>query len=100
DGLSVLTVHLQDPKGYGRIVRDVLDHVERIVEDKDASEAEREINEVNTGIIAAPTESLCRWLGKLGTDNAQGEYYLTDIIAMAVEDGVRVATAQPSAEWE
>lgn len=100
DGLSVLTVHLQQPTGYGRIVRDVLSHVERIVEEKDATDAEREINEVNTGIMAAPTESLRGWLGRLGNDNAQGEYYLTDIIAMAVEDGMRVATAQPSAEWE
>ena len=100
DGLSVLTVHLQQPTGYGRIVRDVLGHVERIVEEKDATDAEREINEVNTGIMAAPTESLRGWLGRLGNDNAQGEYYLTDIIAMAVEDGMRVATAQPSAEWE
>ena len=100
DGMAVLTVHLKDPTGYGRIVRDAIGHVERIVEDKDATEAEREIGEVNTGIMAAPTESLRGWLGKLGNDNAQGEYYLTDVIAMAVEDGVRVATAQPSAEWE
>lgn len=100
DGLAVLTVHLKDPAGYGRIVRDAFGHVERIVEDKDATEAEREIGEVNTGIIAAPTEALRGWLGKLGNDNAQGEYYLTDVIAMAVEDGMRVATAQPAAEWE
>jgi bifunctional UDP-N-acetylglucosamine pyrophosphorylase/glucosamine-1-phosphate N-acetyltransferase len=100
DGLSVLTVHLKDPAGYGRIVRDAFGHVERIVEDKDATEAEREIAEVNTGIMAAPTESLRGWLDKLGNDNAQGEYYLTDVIAMAVEDGMRVATAQPAAEWE
>lgn len=100
DGMAVLTVHLKDPAGYGRIVRDAIGHVERIVEDKDATEAEREISEVNTGILAAPTESLRGWLGKLGNDNAQGEYYLTDVIAMAVADGVRVATAQPSAEWE
>lgn len=100
DGMAVLTVRLKDPKGYGRIVRDAIGHVERIVEDKDATEAEREISEVNTGIMAAPTESLRDWLGKLGNDNAQGEYYLTDVIAMAVEDGVQVATAQPSAEWE
>src|SRR5690606_17271908 len=100
DGLSVLTVHLQDPAGYGRIVRDAIGHVERIVEDKDATEAERDINEVNTGIMAAPTDALRGWLGKLGNDNAQGEYYLTDIIEMAVADGTRVATTQPSAQWE
>nr|MBF0685382.1 bifunctional UDP-N-acetylglucosamine diphosphorylase/glucosamine-1-phosphate N-acetyltransferase GlmU [Pseudomonas sp.] len=100
DGLSVLTVHMQDPAGYGRIVRDAIGHVERIVEDKDATEAERDINEVNTGIMAAPTDALRGWLDRLGNDNAQGEYYLTDIIEMAVEDGMRVATAQPSAQWE
>ncbi|MBO9536351.1 bifunctional UDP-N-acetylglucosamine diphosphorylase/glucosamine-1-phosphate N-acetyltransferase GlmU [Herbaspirillum sp.] len=94
DKLGVLTVTLDDPTGYGRIVREN-GKIVAIVEQKDATEAQRAIREVNTGIIAAPTAHLRKWLAKLSNDNAQGEYYLTDIIAAAVADGVEVVSAQP-----
>ncbi|ADJ65890.1 UDP-N-acetylglucosamine diphosphorylase/glucosamine-1-phosphate N-acetyltransferase [Herbaspirillum seropedicae] len=94
DKLGVLTVTLDDPTGYGRIVREN-GKITRIVEQKDASPAERAITEVNTGIIVAPTARLRDWLAKLSNDNAQGEYYLTDVIAAAVADGVDVVSAQP-----
>lgn len=97
--LGLLTVNLADPGGYGRIVREN-GRVVRIVEDKDASAAERAIREVNTGILAAPSAALKRWIAGLGNDNVQREYYLTDIIAMAVRDGVEVETHQPAHEWE
>jgi len=100
DSMAVLTVTLSDPTGYGRIVRDTDGRVTRIVEQKDASDAEKKINEVNTGIIVAPTEKLARWLAQLSNDNAQGEYYLTDTLAMAVAEGVPVATSHPHHEWE
>ena len=100
DSMAVLTVALSDPTGYGRIVRDTDGRVARIVEQKDASDAEKKINEVNTGIIAAPTARLARWLTGLSNDNAQGEYYLTDTIAMAVAEGMPVATSHPHHEWE
>lgn len=100
DGLAILTVNLADPTGYGRIVRDTAGLVTRIVEQKDASEAEKAISEVNTGIMAIPTVRLAEWLSKLKNNNAQGEYYLTDIVALAVAEGLPVSTAQPSGEWE
>ncbi len=100
DGLAVLTEILPDPTGYGRIVRDLNGKVCAIVEHKDANAAERAITEVNTGIIAAPTAALKRWLAQLNNNNAQGEYYLTDIIGMAVADGVEVAVAHPQASFE
>src|SRR5699024_2163701 len=96
----VLTENLADPAGYGRIVRNAQGNVERIVEHKDANEQERTIHEVNTGILAAPTARLREWLGRLDNNNAQGEYYLTDIIGFAVGDGVAVHTAHPAAHWE
>jgi len=99
DKLSILTVNMEDPTGYGRIVRDN-DRIVRIVEQKDASEQERAITEVNTGIMVAPTARLRAWLSTLSNDNAQGEYYLTDIVARAVADGVPVVSAQPDAVWE
>lgn len=99
DKLAVLTVELDDPTGYGRIVREQ-QRIVRIVEQKDASEAERAIREVNTGILVAPTKKLKQWLANLSNDNAQGEYYLTDIIARAVADGVAVESAQPDFAWE
>lgn len=99
-GLAVLTEFLPDPSGYGRIVRDAAGKVCAIVEHKDATEAQRSINEVNTGIIAAPTAALKGWLSRLDNNNAQGEYYLTDIIGMAVADGLVVNTAHPSAQFE
>jgi len=97
--LGLLTVTLAHPDGYGRIVREN-GKVTRIVEHKDASAAERAIQEVNTGILAVATRHLKKWIAELKNDNAQGEYYLTDIIALAVRDGVEVETHQPSFEWE
>lgn len=99
-GVAVLTEFLDDPTGYGRIVRNAEGQVQRIVEHKDASEEERAIREVNTGILAAPTAQLKDWLGRLRNDNAQGEFYLTDIIGFAVADGVPVSAAHPAAGWE
>ena len=97
--LALLTAHLDNPQGYGRIVR-VSGEVKRIVEEKDADDAERKICEINTGILVAPTAALARWLPKLGNRNAQGEYYLTDIVALAVAEGMPIVTAQPDAAWE
>ena len=100
DGLALLTETVADPAGYGRIVRNEAGEVVRIVEHKDATEAERAIREVNTGILAAPTASLRDWLGRITNDNAQGEYYLTDVVALSVADAVPVRAAQPLAPWE
>ena len=97
--LGLLTVNLAHPDGYGRIVREH-GKATRIVEHKDATPAERAIQEVNTGILAVASRQLKRWISELKNDNAQGEYYLTDIIAMAVRDGVEVDTHQPAYEWE
>jgi bifunctional UDP-N-acetylglucosamine pyrophosphorylase/glucosamine-1-phosphate N-acetyltransferase len=99
-GMAVLTETLADPTGYGRIVRDADGRVRRIVEHKDASDAERAIAEVNTGILAAPTARLKDWLTRIDNRNAQGEYYLTDVVGLAVADGVPVGSAQPGAAWE
>ena len=93
--LGLLSMQLDDPSGYGRIVRDKSNRVLRIVEQKDASAAERAITEVNTGIIVAEQLSLSNWLGRIGNNNVQREYYLTDVIGLAVGDGVEVATAEP-----
>ena len=95
--MALLTVHMADPTGYGRILRDAAGQVTRIVEEKDATPDERRVTEVNTGILAAPVERLRHWLANLKNDNAQGEYYLTDIIAMAVAEGIQVITTQPDA---
>ncbi|MBT8143105.1 MAG: bifunctional UDP-N-acetylglucosamine diphosphorylase/glucosamine-1-phosphate N-acetyltransferase GlmU [Gammaproteobacteria bacterium] len=97
DRLGVLTAQVDDPTGYGRIVRDAADRVMRIVEQKDANPAELEVNEINTGFIACRASLLRGWVNRLSSDNAQGEYYLTDVIEMAVADGVEVRTAQPYA---
>ena len=97
--LALLTAHLENPQGYGRIVR-VDGAVKHIVEEKDADDAERAIREINTGILVAPTAALARWLPTLGNRNAQGEYYLTDIVALAVAEGMPVVTAHPDAAWE
>lgn len=98
--LGLLTVNLNDPTGYGRIVRDDSGVVNAIVEHKDASAEQRLINEGNTGILAVPGKRLSDWLGRLSNSNAQGEYYLTDVIAMAVADGLLVATEQAVDEME
>jgi bifunctional UDP-N-acetylglucosamine pyrophosphorylase/glucosamine-1-phosphate N-acetyltransferase len=99
-GLSLITANLDDAAGYGRIVRDDADRVVRIVEERDASPAQKAIREINTGILAAPTKQLRAWVQGLRNDNAQGEYYLTDIIARAVADGVTIHTVQPTDTWE
>ncbi|MFS2016586.1 bifunctional UDP-N-acetylglucosamine diphosphorylase/glucosamine-1-phosphate N-acetyltransferase GlmU [Massilia sp. CT11-108] len=99
DKLAILTVEQANPFGLGRIVREN-GNIVRIVEEKDANEAERAIKEINSGIMVIPTRHLTSWLGSLKNNNAQGEYYLTDIVAQAVAAGVPVVSAQPSAEWE
>ena len=99
-GLAILTVELEDPQGYGRIVRDSAGQVIRIVEQKDATVEEQRIREINTGIMVIPTNRLDEWLGRLSSDNAQNEYYLTDIVGMAVAEGLPVRTASPRHEWE
>ena len=99
--LALLTITLANPTGYGRIVRDARgEQVLAIVEHKDASAEQRAICEVYTGMMAAPTALLKRWLARLTNDNAQGEYYLTDVVAMAQADGVAVVAAQPRDEVE
>ena len=99
--LALLTVTLDDPTGYGRIVRSADGtQVQAIVEHKDASEAQRAIREVYTGMMAAPTAALQRWVAALRNDNAQQEYYLTDIVAMAVAEGVPVVAASAADETE
>jgi bifunctional UDP-N-acetylglucosamine pyrophosphorylase/glucosamine-1-phosphate N-acetyltransferase len=98
--ISVLTVIASDPTGYGRIVRDGVGNVVRIVEQKDANTKERAINEINTGLLTVPAKSLRKWLAALKNDNAQGEYYLTDVIVMAVRDGLKVNAVIASAETE
>jgi bifunctional UDP-N-acetylglucosamine pyrophosphorylase / glucosamine-1-phosphate N-acetyltransferase len=100
DKLGLLTVRLGDPSGYGRIIRNDADQVVAIVEHKDATEAQRGVNEVNTGILALPTRLLADWLPRLSSNNAQGEYYLTDVIAMAAEQGVLIEAIQPEHEQE
>jgi bifunctional UDP-N-acetylglucosamine pyrophosphorylase/glucosamine-1-phosphate N-acetyltransferase len=91
--LSLLTVDLDDPTGYGRIIRTGDGTVAAIVEQVEATPEQREIREINTGVMAAPTASFARWLAQVRTDNKSGEYFLTDVIAMAVRDGVRVMTS-------
>lgn len=98
--LVLLTDVIDNPKGYGRIVRDSEERIIRIVEEKDASDAERHIREINTGIMLLPNKYLGSWLERLSNGNAQGEYYLTDVISMAVGDGIEVCSASPSASWE
>ncbi|MBV4464643.1 bifunctional UDP-N-acetylglucosamine diphosphorylase/glucosamine-1-phosphate N-acetyltransferase GlmU [Pseudomonas sp. SWRI79] len=93
--LGLLTVELDDPTGYGRIVRDAAGKVTAIVEHKDTNDVERAITEGNTGILALPFERLGDWVSRLSNNNSQGEYYLTDVIAMAVSDGLVVATEHP-----
>lgn len=98
--LALLTVNLDDPTGYGRIVRDKDHAVIKIVEQKDANEAELQITEGNTGILACKGSQLKQWLSRLGNNNAQNEYYLTDIIEMAVEDGLSIETTQAGSQDE
>jgi len=90
EALAILSVRMQDPAGYGRIVRDRAGNVARIVEHKDANQKERAIDEVNTGLMAASAKRMREWLGQLKNDNAQGEYYLTDVVVMAARAGLKV----------
>lgn len=98
--MGLITLVMDNPSGYGRIVRDAGGAVVRIVEQKDANDDEKKIREVNTGIFCVPNTLLHKWLPALQNNNAQGEYYLTDIIAMAAADKVRIETIQPDASWE
>ena len=98
--LALLTETLPDPAGYGRIVRNQKGEVVAIVEHKDATVAQLQIHEVNTGMLVAPTAALKTWLRQLKNNNAQGEYYLTDIIGMAVEQQMSVATVEPQFRFE
>ena len=99
-GIALLTVKLPNPTGYGRIIRNEADRVVGIVEQKDASPEQLLINEVNTGIMAVNGDLLKSWLANLSSDNAQGEYYLTDVIAMAHEAGYEINTAHPDNAME
>jgi bifunctional UDP-N-acetylglucosamine pyrophosphorylase/glucosamine-1-phosphate N-acetyltransferase len=98
--LAILSVMYQDPTGYGRIIRDNAGHVVRIVEHQDANTKERAIKEGNTGVLAAPAHLLKKWLVSLKTNNAQGEYYLTDVVTMAAKERVRIAAVVAPSELE
>ncbi|MDR2164761.1 MAG: bifunctional UDP-N-acetylglucosamine diphosphorylase/glucosamine-1-phosphate N-acetyltransferase GlmU [Zoogloeaceae bacterium] len=99
-GMGLLTARLDDPQGYGRVARDAAGEVVAIVEERDATPEERRIAEINTGIMLLPPEKTPRWLAGLSSANAQGEYYLTDVVARAVAEGVSVRTTHPAATWE
>ena len=98
--LCLLTAVLDDPTGYGRILRDAAGKVIRIVEERDATADERRVREINTGILAAPNAALRDWLSRLTQHNAQGEYYLTDIVPLALASGVPVVTETTDDPWE
>ena len=97
--LAILSFNKPDPTGYGRIVRAASGNVTAIVEHKDATEAQRNIVEVNTGMMAMPNAQLKNWLSRLSNNNAQGEYYLTDIVEFAVKDGIQVVAEITPDEW-
>jgi bifunctional UDP-N-acetylglucosamine pyrophosphorylase/glucosamine-1-phosphate N-acetyltransferase len=98
--LALLTQQMESPTGYGRILRDTEGAVTGIVEEKDADRQQKSITEINTGIMVLPSGRLKKWLKSLQASNAQGEYYLTDVIAMAARDNVPIRTAQADFEWE
>ena len=100
EALGVLSVRMQDPTGYGRIVRDRAGTVARIVEHKDANQKERAIDEVNTGLMAASARRMREWLAQLRNDNAQGEYYLTDVVVLAAKAGLKVNVIPADSEDE
>jgi len=100
DGLALLTAELEDPAAYGRVVRDVAGRVKRVVELRDASLVEREIREINAGFYALSAKRLSAWLKRIDNRNAQKEYYLTDLVALAVGDGVPVAAVKVEDAWE
>ncbi len=99
-GLAILTAELADPSGYGRIIRDDRGHVMKIVEHKDANQDELSVQEINTGFLAAPAGKLKSWLAQVQNDNTQDEYYLTDVVAIAVKEGADIVTRNPSVAWE
>ncbi|MGA8005995.1 MAG: NTP transferase domain-containing protein, partial [Burkholderiales bacterium] len=96
-GLAILSAQAPDPAGYGRVVRGAHGEVLRIVEQRDAGPAERELSEVNAGFLCAPAKRLAKWLAEVRNHNAQKEYYLTDVVALAVSDGVAVAAVKARA---
>lgn len=100
DSLGLLTMTVENPAGYGRIIREESGRVKCIVEDKDASEGERAVKEINTGILAVQAKNLQNWLKALDNKNTQGEYYLTDIVAMAVNEGITINTVAPQMAYE
>ncbi|AGF46598.1 bifunctional protein GlmU [Candidatus Kinetoplastibacterium desouzaii TCC079E] len=100
NGLGILTSFLDNPNGYGRIIRDHNGFIRKIVEHRDANQIELNIKEINTGIIAVPTVLLKKWIVNLNNDNKQKEYYLTDIVGMAVSEGVFVGSSRPKENWE
>lgn len=99
-GFSLLTVNLEHPQGYGRIIRDIDGHIKAIVEHKDATEIQQHIKEVNTGVMCVKGALLAKWLPALSADNSQGEYYLTDIVAMASNENIPIASDQPKHVFE
>lgn len=100
DRLTLLTAELDDPSGYGRIVRNRRGSITAIVEEKDASAEQRKLREINSGIMALPTDRLQNWMPRLSNRNAQSEYYLTDVVPLALADRVAVANVKARAEWE
>jgi bifunctional UDP-N-acetylglucosamine pyrophosphorylase/glucosamine-1-phosphate N-acetyltransferase len=100
DRLTVLTAELEDPAGYGRIIRNRRGSITAIVEEKDASAAQRKITEINTGIMALPTTRLKDWISRLDNHNAQREYYLTGVVPLAIEDKVLLASVKSGDRWE
>ena len=98
--MGLLTIHLEEPQGYGRIVRDTNGDITEIVEQKDASDEQLQITEVNTGVLALRASQLCEWLPKITNNNAQGEYYLTDLVAIAREANVKVISVNPESATE
>ena len=98
--VTVLAAELEDPTGYGRIMRNRKGHITGIVEEKDASPVQRKIREVNTGIMALPAARLAAWLSQLKNHNAQGEYYLTDVVSLALADRVAVNAVKAREAWE
>jgi bifunctional UDP-N-acetylglucosamine pyrophosphorylase/glucosamine-1-phosphate N-acetyltransferase len=99
-GFSLLTSYLDNPAGYGRIIRDDSDNLLKIVEEKDATDIEREINEINTGMMVVSADSLKQWVNALNDQNSQNEFYLTDIIEMAVLAGTKINTINPGSSIE
>jgi bifunctional UDP-N-acetylglucosamine pyrophosphorylase / glucosamine-1-phosphate N-acetyltransferase len=100
NSMAILTVNLPNPTGYGRIIRNSLGQVFKITEEKDADAQTKQIREVNTGIVAVPAVQLRRWLNLLNNNNAQGEYYLTDIVSYAAQEGITIHTHAPHDEYE